>query len=312
MTKSDLDHIFLKALGFFKSNKPGSDKLLYDLLAEHTKRPSKWLLAEESKASGVSETLVISEESSTSSDVSGDGRTSDAGAGTEIVELVSLDELPKKARHESLGDIVEDDDISQLMSETGVVMVTDEKSHVTMESEGVAAGRKGKRASSAVIYSDDEETDSCVETDSGDEFKGFSVGSSREETPDRSLSQLSVSPAVRLSGSWSDLRSVTPPGMRSRPPPLTKVEFNRSVSWDKSLSGKQSPLAREGPPILLHSPPPVTHPKAVYARPTLQSTPIPSYQSPSMQSTPRRFMQMKRQASLLTQNIKGPAKKSAP
>ena len=140
----------------------------------------------------MSETLVISEESSTSSDVSGDGRTSDAGAGTEIVELVSLDELPKKARHESLGDIVEDDDISQLMSETGVVMVTDEKSHVTMESEGVAAGRKGKRASSAVIYSDDEETDSCVETDSGDEFKGFSVGSSREETPDRSLSQLSV------------------------------------------------------------------------------------------------------------------------
>ena len=49
MAKPDLDPVFVKALGYFKSNKPGSDKLLYDLLAEYTKRPSKWLVPDESK-----------------------------------------------------------------------------------------------------------------------------------------------------------------------------------------------------------------------------------------------------------------------
>jgi hypothetical protein len=49
MAKPDLDPVFVRALGYFKSSKPGSDKLLYDLLAEYTKRPSKWLVADESK-----------------------------------------------------------------------------------------------------------------------------------------------------------------------------------------------------------------------------------------------------------------------
>ena len=126
----------------------------------------------------------ISEESSSSDASKSGGNSDNAGAGTEIVELVSLDELPsKKARHESETDISDDDDISQLMSETGVVMVTDEKSHVTRESYIEIAGGL---APTEVVFSDDEGTDSC------EEFEGFLVMSSRDQTPDRSTGQLPV------------------------------------------------------------------------------------------------------------------------
>jgi hypothetical protein len=254
----------------------------------------------------VTETFVISEESS-SSDLSKSGGNSDnAGAGTEIVELVSLDELPssvsKKARHESEADLADDDDISQLMSETGVVMVTDEKSHVTRESVEAAGGLE-------VQLSDDEGTDSC------EEFEGFSVMSSRDQTPDRP-GQLTASSMPLAIAGHSNQRSLTPPGTRPGPPPLTRVEYNRGVSWDKHPSDKQSPLLREGPPVLLHSPTSVNHPKPVYPRPTMQSTPV-SHMYPLSSTTttpvsapPRRFLQMKRQASQLTQNIKGSVKKT--
>eukprot|EP00118_Oscarella_pearsei_P026733 m.310364 g.310364 ORF g.310364 m.310364 type:complete len:283 (+) comp51109_c0_seq1:65-913(+) len=282
MTDPRADPLFIKAISFFRSIQSGSDKCLYDLLAEYTKKPCKWLIPKDGK-SGQSTSVIrefseVIDESTSSSSSSKRANISDE---EEVVELVS-EILPSSSTRMSQSDD-DDDEISKFMSEHGVLIVTEEEpdtkmadssDQIEMEEESSASSKKRVKVSENAHFSNEEDEDDS-ETDSCSDYEGFEANVKQGLGPGDNKRMPSQSKTV-------------PP-----PPPLKKIPFSRRISVDKASGRALSPgIFQES--------------SSSYSMISSSSRGM----SPGMEAArAKRLSQMRKQAVKLSQNSKAPVKK---
>ncbi|XP_065844347.1 uncharacterized protein [Oscarella lobularis] len=288
--------LLVKALGYFNSTRPGSDKCLYDLLAEHSKKSCRWLVpnSEKSKETSpiaanptiVREISDVIEETTTSS-----GSSLKEEGEEEVVELVLPSSSITMAKSDTgnSGGHDDDDEISKFMSEHGLLMVTEEEqeqessirdSQLDDDVEEITVPKKRSKIESLSdddeddddkkneVEEDDEETDSC------DDFEGFEANTKQSGT--------------------APVKSGAGRPTKAGPPPLRKIpSFARRISVEK---GSATSGGRSSPAGFFQ--------ESSYAGNSSRGmSPVEGA------AQARRLSQMRKQAVKLSQNSKAPVKK---